>query len=50
MEHPLNGAVEEHRVRQIGDLAIEPEVNTGDRRGPEAVEHGTQRRCRIVRG
>ena len=30
MEHPLDGAVEEHGVVEIGNLAVEPEVDAGD--------------------
>ena len=32
MEHPLNRAVEQHGMIEIGNLAIEPEVDAGDGR------------------
>src|SRR5579862_387290 len=32
MKHPLDGSVEEHGVIEIGDLAVEPQVDAGDRR------------------
>jgi hypothetical protein len=38
VEHPLRGAVEQDGVVQFGDLAIEPEVNAGDRAGFEVGE------------
>jgi hypothetical protein len=39
VEHPLDGAVEQHGVIEVGDLAVEPEVNAGDRGGLEVGEH-----------
>ena len=38
MEHPLDGAVEEDGVVEVGDLAVEPEVDAGDGRVFEVVE------------
>ncbi len=38
MEHPLDGAVEEDGVVEIGDLAVEPEVDAGDGRGFEVAD------------
>ena len=38
MEHPLNSSVEQDGVVEVGDLAIEPEVNAGDGRGFEVGE------------
>ena len=32
VEHPLDGAVEQRGVRQVGDRAVEPEVDAGDGR------------------
>jgi len=31
VEHPLNCAVEEDGVVEVGDLAVEPEMNTSNR-------------------
>src|SRR5450755_2552403 len=33
VKHPLNSPVEQDGMIEFGDLAIEPEMNTGDRRG-----------------
>ena len=38
MEHPLHGTVEEDGVVDVGDLAIEPEVDAGDGRVFEVGE------------
>ena len=38
MEHPLNGAVEKNGVIEVGDLAIEPEMDPGDGAGFEMGE------------
>ena len=38
VEHPLNGAVEEDGVVEVGNLAVEPEVDAGDGGGFEVAE------------
>ena len=50
MEHPLDGAIEQHGVIEIGNPAVEPEMDAGDRgsletrqRGPEGLAFGSRR-------
>ena len=41
----MNGAVEEYGVVEIGNLAVEPEVNAGDGRGFEVADLFAKRRA-----
>ena len=45
VEHPLNGSVEEDGVVEIGNLAVEPEVDAGDGRVLEVSDVLAQRRA-----
>jgi len=38
IEHPLDRAIEQRRVRQLGEAAIKPQVYAGDRRMFKAVQ------------
>jgi len=43
VEHPLNRRIEQDGVVQVGDFAVEPEVNAGDGRVLELSEVGVER-------
>ena len=43
MKHPLDRAVEEDGVVEVGDLPVEPEVDAGNGSGVEMVEILTKR-------
>jgi hypothetical protein len=40
LEHPLDGAVEQDGVWQVGDLAVEPQMDAGDGRAFEFLDGG----------
>ncbi len=42
VEHPLNGSVEKNCVWEVGDLAVEPEMDAGDRGGLKVREFFAQ--------